>query len=217
MVKAKMTPIQTYFAICKGYCAINILILPKQFDNGGWIVAILSVNIACSFVLLCANKMVACALKTGKYNFSEIVNTALGHRGKAFADVVLATCQFSFTIAQISFTLEALESIFGGEKGHKIDMWWFALLIICVYTPLAWVRRVQVFAVGYIIGISAILFTTVVVAGYCIIGLAKDGPVNDGVKPINTVKMWDMIGFSFYAFEGIGTIMPIMKESENPE
>jgi len=34
---------------------------------------------------------------------------------------------------------------------------------------------------------------------------------------VNTSKMWDMIGFSFYSFEGIGTIMPIMKESRNPE
>ena len=34
---------------------------------------------------------------------------------------------------------------------------------------------------------------------------------------INESKMWDMIGFSFYSFEGIGTIMPIMKESKHPE
>jgi hypothetical protein len=26
-----MSPFQTFAALCKGYCAINILILPKQF------------------------------------------------------------------------------------------------------------------------------------------------------------------------------------------
>ncbi len=34
---------------------------------------------------------------------------------------------------------------------------------------------------------------------------------------INTEKMWDMIGFSFYSFEGIGTLLPIMQEAENPQ
>ena len=91
-IKAKMTPVQTYFAICKGYCAINILILPKQFDNGGWLVGILSINIASLFVYLCANKIVQCAIKIDNCNFSEIANTALGHRGKMVADIFLAIC-----------------------------------------------------------------------------------------------------------------------------
>lgn len=29
--------------------------------------------------------------------------------------------------------------------------------------------------------------------------------------------IWDMIGFSFYTFEGIGTVLPILKESKNPQ
>jgi proton-coupled amino acid transporter len=29
--------------------------------------------------------------------------------------------------------------------------------------------------------------------------------------------MFDMIGFSFYTFEGIGTVLPILKESQNPK
>jgi proton-coupled amino acid transporter len=29
--------------------------------------------------------------------------------------------------------------------------------------------------------------------------------------------MWDMIGFSFYSFEGIGCILPVMRESKNPD
>lgn len=27
--------------------------------------------------------------------------------------------------------------------------------------------------------------------------------------------MWDMIGFSFYCFEGIGVVMPIMEQTRN--
>jgi proton-coupled amino acid transporter len=32
---------------------------------------------------------------------------------------------------------------------------------------------------------------------------------------MNTSKMWDMIAFSFYSFEGIGTLMPVMAETKN--
>lgn len=51
---------------------------------------------------------------------------------------------------------------------------------------------------------------------YSIMGLAETGPLNDGFKMVNTEKLWDMVGFSFYTFEGIGTVLPILKESQNP-
>lgn len=61
-----------------------------------------------------------------------------------------------------------------------------------------------------------IIFTSVVLLYISIDGLVHTGPINDGFKAVNTDKMFDMIGFSFYAFEGIGTILPILKESQNP-
>ena len=45
-------------AVCKGYCAINVLVLPKQFDNGGWLIGVLSISFGALFVLLCALKLV---------------------------------------------------------------------------------------------------------------------------------------------------------------
>lgn len=54
----KMTPFQTYAALCKGYCCINILILPKQFENGGWLIGIISMVVATLFVLNCALMLV---------------------------------------------------------------------------------------------------------------------------------------------------------------
>lgn len=61
-----------------------------------------------------------------------------------------------------------------------------------------------------------ILISTLSIMCYCIIYLVQDGPVNDGFIAFNESKFWNMIGFSFYTFEGIGTILPIMKESQNP-
>jgi len=60
-VPTGMSEFETFAAICKGYCAINILVLPKQFDNGGWVIGLLSINFGCLFVLYCAIKLVECA------------------------------------------------------------------------------------------------------------------------------------------------------------
>lgn len=41
--------------------------------------------------------------------------------------------------------------------------------------------------------------------------------MNDGFKAVNPVNFWYMIGFSFYSFEGIGVVMPVMENTKNPE
>lgn len=73
-----MDNFSTYAALCKGYCAINILILPKQFDNGGWLVGIVAIFVAAFFVLACAQMLVKCGLRHNTYNYSEIARLALG-------------------------------------------------------------------------------------------------------------------------------------------
>jgi amino acid permease len=127
-------------------------------------------------------------------------------------DIILALCQFSFTIAQITFTLTALQK----NIGTDINRWYFAIGIICLYTPLAWVRKIQYFSAGYIIGNLMIILTVSVVSIYAIVKIKKDG-VGPEFQAVNDAKMWDMVGFSFYCFEGIGVVMPIMEQSRDKE
>jgi len=94
-----MSEFESFVAICKGYCAINILILPKNFENGGWVIGVLSINIGCCFVLYCAQKLVKCGIKINSYSFSAIARQALGSRAMAVVEITLSFCQFSFTIA----------------------------------------------------------------------------------------------------------------------
>ena len=63
----KMSDFYCFMAICKGYCAINILILPKNFSNGGWLVGILAINFAMVFVTVTALKLIECGIHTKKY------------------------------------------------------------------------------------------------------------------------------------------------------
>ena len=86
-----------------------------------------------------------------------------------------------------------------------------------VYTPIACVRRISVWTKGYSLAIFMIIFATTVLMAYSVDGLVTTGPANDGFKIVNVDKLWDMIGFSFYTFEGIGTVLPILKESQNPK
>ena len=54
----RMTDEQSFIAVCKGYCVMNMLYLPLQFSNGGWFVGIISINLACLIVLGCALKLI---------------------------------------------------------------------------------------------------------------------------------------------------------------
>lgn len=54
---AKMNMGQAYFALIKAYCAINVLLLPKAFKNGGWLLSPPSLMVACIFESACAIKL----------------------------------------------------------------------------------------------------------------------------------------------------------------
>ena len=60
-----------------------------------------------------------------------------------------------------------------------------------------------------------IILTVIVVSYYSIHQVVENG-VGPEFKPMNS-KVWDMIGFSFYSFEGIGVIMPIMEQSRDKQ
>ena len=90
--RKKMTKFQAFMALCKGYCAINILVLPKQFDNGGWLVGIAAICLAAAFVIMTALKLLQCGLSTGIYTYPGIANKALGVKGKILVDILLSFC-----------------------------------------------------------------------------------------------------------------------------
>jgi proton-coupled amino acid transporter len=106
-----MSDFQTLIAIWKSYCAINILILPKNFQNGGWVVGVVAMTVAGILVYFCALKLVQCALKIHIYSYRDVARAALGDTPAEVVDICVALCNLSFTIAQISFTLKALQSI----------------------------------------------------------------------------------------------------------
>lgn len=62
-------------------------------------------------------------------------------------------------------------------------------------------------------GVAMILLTVVTISCYCFGMLRKrdfEPPTREGYYSINKSSYWDMIGFSFFMFEGIGCVMPVM-------
>ena len=108
------------------------------------------------------------------------MRAGMGNAGFVLFQIILAFCQFSFTITQISFTIKSFREVFAEWNfwGVQTDtsLWLFATALIVIYSPIAWVRRLQYFEIGYIVGCFMIVFTILVISGYCIVGLVQTGP-----------------------------------------
>lgn len=86
----KMTDVQAFFATCKCYCAINVLLTPKAFKNGGYLLSPVALIIAAVLQCMCAIKLTECGLYVKKISFADIVYKAMGTRAKKFLEVCLA-------------------------------------------------------------------------------------------------------------------------------
>ena len=57
----KMGTFKTFFAGIKAYCAITVLLLPRSFANGGYILSPLAMVCACFFESFCAARLATVA------------------------------------------------------------------------------------------------------------------------------------------------------------
>ena len=64
---------------------------------------------------------------------------------------------------------------------------------------------------GFMLAVAMILVTIITITGFCIHMLSeRDWVAPPGHYALNSNRYWDMIGFSFFMFEGIGCVMPVM-------
>ena len=80
-VPRNMGTFKTYFALLKAYCAINVLLLPLSFKNGGYILSPIMMVIACFFETLCAIRLSAVANKYKIWTYPGIAMRAMGNPG----------------------------------------------------------------------------------------------------------------------------------------
>ena len=84
--------------------------------------------------------------------------------------------------------------------------------MLIVFAPLTWVRDLERFRFGLIFGVVMIFVTCFVISVFDITAIADrdSAPPTSGYEAINDETYFDMIGFSFFMFEGIGAVMPVM-------
>ena len=85
-----MGTLATFFAILKAYCAINVLLLPISFVNGGFILSPLMMIFACFFETLCAVRLSTVANKYKIWTYPGIAKKAMGEKGYQILRLFLA-------------------------------------------------------------------------------------------------------------------------------
>ena len=88
MVK-KLSPVQTYFSLVKGFIAIGVMYAPKNFYNGGWLWGAVSMFLGFFLTLICIIKLIDARNALGGGSFSEIAYKSFGMKGKIVADILM--------------------------------------------------------------------------------------------------------------------------------
>ena len=96
-------------------------------------------------------------------------------------------------------------------------MWVFGLCIFILYSPLVWIRRLEPLSKLLVFAALLILIGVVTTSSFAL-GVASDqGGPGEGYVAVNQEGYWGTIGFAFFMYEGIGSLLPVMRETEKPE
>ena len=89
-----MGPVATFFAIVKAYSAINVLLLPLAFSEGGYILAPCAMAFACFFEALSAARLSTVALEYKIFSYPLLMQKAMGRKGLIASRVALSLAHF---------------------------------------------------------------------------------------------------------------------------
>lgn len=98
----KLGPLATGFTIFKGFVAMGILYMPKNFVNGGYGFSAITVLAALVLTIYCATLLIEVYDKVGG-SLPEIGKKVYGTPGKVAVDLSLFSSQFGFVCAYIYF------------------------------------------------------------------------------------------------------------------
>ena len=181
--------------------------------------------------LYCCKLLIEVHDKTGG-SLPDIGFAAYGKVGKTICNILLITSQFGFCTAYVYFIASQL----GGEGGviqcatsHNgdendcsdgsiTDKWWWLLICLGYFLPLIYVRKVEKFSITHIFSDVLIMISILVLCIYAGVDVSnRGGFATECILPISPTFWPSAIGFSMYAFEGIGVILPIREITEKKE
>lgn len=172
-------------AIIKGYCAVSILMMPVSFFNGGFVASPVTLLVAGFITLLCVNKLIECGLHYECYSFPKICELALGTVGKRMIDLMICLTQFSFAASQLTFSVQSYKSTFDFFLERETSAWIYAGIMVCILTPLSWVRNIAKFSFTMMLGNLLILITVSVVLAVAVKVILQQGHIADSIQAYN--------------------------------
>lgn len=104
----KMDNLRVFFALIKGYMAINILMTPKNFSKGGFLLSPILMIVGVLLESFGTIRLIKIAKDRGIYSFPNLMREAVGQKGLVFATIALAAAHFIFSIGIITFILTSL-------------------------------------------------------------------------------------------------------------
>ncbi|KAL4118408.1 hypothetical protein PRIC2_010733 [Phytophthora ramorum] len=191
---------KTIFTIFKSFIGSGILFLPKGFQNGGMLFSI--VGLSCSFV----------PATTTTYHTALWGEKAFGNLGRRAVNVSLVLSQIGFCCSYLIFVEknigEVLLHAFNVGSSTTTSSWTLILLQIPLYTPLAWVRRLEYFAATSLFADVLIVFGLVYILTYSVKTLENTPPGESTWQYFNSDNWAMFLGVAVYCFEGIGLVLP---------
>lgn len=92
-----------------------------------------------------------------------------------------------------------------------------SVFVMLIFGPLTWEHKIQKFRFGIMFGVYMLFISIVAISVYCfsVISHRDWSEPDPGYVALDHNTYWQMIGFSFFMFEGIGTVMPIMNACDD--
>ncbi|GMF23477.1 unnamed protein product [Phytophthora fragariaefolia] len=209
---------KTIFTIFKSFIGSGILFLPKGFQNGGMLFSIGGLCVSAALSTFCMLRLVECSsvlLRSHNHHnvsYGVVGEKAFGSMGRRAVNTSLVLSQIGFCCSYLIFVEknigEVLLHAFNLRSSFTTSSWTLILLQIPLYTPLAWVRRLEYFALTSLFADVLIVFGLVYILTYTVKTLENAAPGEATWQYFNSENWAMFLGVAVYCFEGIGLVLP---------
>ncbi|KAI8923811.1 transmembrane amino acid transporter protein-domain-containing protein [Entophlyctis helioformis] len=208
---------KAFFMLLKAFVGTGVLFLPKAFMNGGILFSTALMVIIGYLTLHCMVLLVETSRALGGKSFGDIGNHLYGPRMRELVLGSIAISQMGFCCAYFIFVGQNLRDLLMIVSGcHWIlPDWFFILLQLVLYIPLAWVRRIKNFGITSLIADVFILLGLGYIFVYDLTVIGETGIKQ--VSLINLESFSLFIGTAMFAFEGICLMLPIAESMKRPQ
>ncbi|EGZ10200.1 hypothetical protein PHYSODRAFT_523337 [Phytophthora sojae] len=209
---------KTVFTIVKSFIGSGILFLPKGFQNGGMLFSVAGLCVSAALSTFCMLRLVECSSVVPRshnhhnVSYGVVGEKAFGAMGRRAVNTSLVLSQIGFCCSYLIFVEknigEVLLHAFNLRSSITTSSWTLILLQIPLYTPLAWVRRLEYFALTSLFADVLIVFGLVYILTYTVETLESAAPGEATWEYFNSQNWAMFLGVAVYCFEGIGLVLP---------